>query len=102
MGDLRKGQCGIGHHNVRIGDLSKAPVSEERSGSGSPARLEYPIPCNESQVVRSCFFETGQARDGGLWRPNKLAADDIVNLCQGERSACTRRHMGQGFCLLFD
>jgi hypothetical protein len=82
IGDLRKGQCGIGDDDVRIGDLSKTPVGEECSGSGGPAPLEHSISGDEGQIVRACLFKAGQARDGGLWRPYKFSADYVVDLRQ--------------------
>ncbi len=82
LGGLRKGQCGIGDDDVGIGDFSKAPVCEEYSGSGGPACLEHPIPCDEGQIVRACLFKTGQACDARLGRAHKLSADDTMDLCQ--------------------
>ena len=82
LGDLRKGECGIGNYDMGIGDLSKTPVGEECSGSGGPARLEHPIPCDEGQIVRACLFKARQACDRDLWRPHKFSADDVVDLCQ--------------------
>jgi hypothetical protein len=78
--DLCKRQGRISDYDLRISDLSKPSVGEERSGSGRSARLKYPIPSDEGQIIRAGRFKAGQARDGGLWRSHKLSADYIVNL----------------------
>ena len=59
LGDLCKGQCGIGDDDVGISNLSKAPVGEERSGNGGPASLKHPIPGDEGQIVWACLLKTG-------------------------------------------
>src|SRR6185436_9632287 len=92
LGNLRKGQRGIRHDDMRRGDFGEPSVGKEGSRCGGPTHLEHPIPCEEGQIGWACLFKTGQIRDGRVRRPYNFTADEIADLCQRDRCACSRRH----------
>jgi hypothetical protein len=67
---------------VRIGNLAKTAMGEECSGSSWSACLEHSIPGDKGQIVWPRFLKTGQARDGGVRRTDKLTPGYLVDLCQ--------------------
>ena len=56
LGNLRKGQSGIRHDDVRGGDFGEPSVGKEGSRCGGSTHLEHPITCEECQIAWARLF----------------------------------------------